>query len=69
MTTCRFKLKALVGHSKAGQKVTYGAIKGAKFKQLALVHALSLPCYAPSYTCCNTKLASTYIHTRCAQVA
>ncbi len=47
MRNCRFKLKALVGHSKAGQKVTYGAIKGAKFKQLALVHALSLPCCAP----------------------
>ena len=43
MRNCRFKLKALVGHSKAGQKVTYGAIKGAKFKQLALVHALSCP--------------------------
>lgn len=34
---CRFKLKALAGHSKAGQKVTYGALKGARFKQLALV--------------------------------
>ena len=57
MSNCRFKLKALVGHSKAGQKVTYGAIKGAKFKQLALVHALSLPCCAPWHTCCNTRLA------------
>ena len=57
MNNRRFKLKALVGHSKAGQKVTYGAIKGAKFKQLALVHALSLPCCAPWHTCCNTRLA------------
>lgn len=39
---CRFKLKALPGHSKAGQKVTYGVLKGAKFKQLALVLLLCL---------------------------
>lgn len=69
INNCRFKLKALVGHSKAGQKVTYGAIKGAKFKQLALVHALALPCCAPWHTCCNTRVVLTYIHTRCAQEA
>ena len=43
---CRFKLKALAGHSKAGQKVTFGALKGAKFKQLALV---LLPAFLPSH--------------------
>ena len=48
-SACRFKLKALAGHSKAGQKVTYGAIKGAKFKQLALVPA---PCFCLAVPSC-----------------
>ena len=53
---CRFKLKALAGHSKAGQKVTYGVLKGAKFKQLALV---ILPC-RKRY--CTTAGVSSPIH-------
>ncbi len=69
MKHCRFKLKALAGHSKAGQKVTYGAIKGAKFKQLALVHVLSLPCCVSWHTYRNTRLALTYNHTRYTQAA
>ncbi|KAL0021355.1 hypothetical protein WJX77_007695 [Trebouxia sp. C0004] len=56
---CKFKLKALVGHSKAGHKVTYGAIKGAKFKQLALAqrgsHTAASP-QAPSATKAASRL-------------
>ena len=48
----RFKLKALARHSKAGQKVTYGVLKGTKFKQLALV--------MPPSACCCTLDSSSY---------
>ena len=34
---CRFQLRALPGHSKAGQKVTFGVLKGGRFKDITLV--------------------------------
>ncbi|KAL3157789.1 hypothetical protein ABBQ32_012213 [Trebouxia sp. C0010 RCD-2024] len=56
---CKFKLKALPGHSKAGQKVTYGALKGAKFKQLALAQRgsrMAVPPHAAAATQAASRL-------------
>ena len=61
---CRFKLKALPGHSKAGQKVTYGVLKGAKFKQLALVTLLCLILHMKLYKSYTFSVVSTSIHAK-----